>query len=177
MKKAFFLMILFIAVIALPAWAEGMKTYTNEQYGYSLQYPESWDKQLEELSIFTITCLEEEMPVVISAVCDDLSAEDLAMDYNSLMEKSVADMRSQLEEAGMGLVTVTASGPDTVNALPAYKLDMQVKIMDLITMKNSNVIVKNGDSIIVLSLTAEDSVFDKYAPVWEAVKNSLQLTR
>ncbi len=177
MMKKFYIAVMAIMLLALPLAAEGLKTYTNGEYGFSLEYSEVWENQLDLGPLLTLTILDEDMPVVFSAIAESLAVEDQQGDLDLSVDEAIEMIQAQLEDIGLASIEVLESGYTTQNEIPALHLNLKISILDLIYMKMDNVIVKNGGNLIFLSYLAEESVYDKHAPDYAAIKSSFRLAK
>lgn len=174
MRKSW-LIALVMMVLALPLVAEGLNTYTSEEFGFSLDYSDAWENQLDIGPLLTLTILDEEMPVVFSAIAESLAAEERMGELDLSVDEALEMIHAQLEDIGLASLEVLESGNTTLNEIPALHLNLKISILDLIYMKMDSMIVKNGSNLIFLSYLAEESVYDKHASDYAAIKSSFRL--
>ncbi len=177
MSRIFTLALLaFLLIITVPAWADDWETYSSNKYGFSLDYPSSWEQQIDDDALLTLTYLEEEMPVIIAVMSEPLSEEDKAAGVEQVVNKLLTEIQADLEEQGLSDLEITDLSEVDLNGIPATRLSLSVTFMELIFMSMENIILWNEDNAIYLTYMAEDTVFDTHYPTWKTLMESFKLT-
>lgn len=168
-------LILILVAMAMPIWAEAWKTYTNEDFGFSLEYPEDWIKQIDENSLLTLTSPSESMPVVITLMTEPFVEEDFEEGYDNLLESAITDIQDGLEIFGEDLVRIDQRGEIDFNGIPAYRFDLVIDLLDIMSMRMENTLIRLGGDLLILSFAADQSLFESYSETFEAIRKSFRL--
>ena len=170
MRKA--LLLLLLALAAMPAWAASSKSYTNPEFLYAVDYPETW--HLRELGkAVTISSPKEseldKFSENVQIVAEDLRAfpDVTLMDYHKKgsenARKFLTDFRS-LEEAR----TEWLDRETVVMLYTATVHGERYKFKDYKFML--------GRTAYVLTYTAREADFDSYLTQAENIMRSLRVS-
>ncbi|MBW6514608.1 MAG: hypothetical protein K0B87_07620 [Candidatus Syntrophosphaera sp.] len=168
-------LIMIMAVLALPAGAEAWKTYVNEYYGFSLDYPEDWAKQIDENSLITLTSPDELMPVVMTIMTEPVEEGEFEDGYSKLLESAINDIQSQLDIFTEDLVRIENRGEVDLNGLPAYRFDLVIELLDFFSMRMANTLVRLEGNLLILSFAADTAIFDSHSETFDAIRSSFRL--
>ena len=169
------IMIAILALAALPAWAEaGWATLNSAEHGFSLDYPDDWDAQINEGALLALSKLEADLPLVIAvaAEADSTSAEEGIMP--AYLEAEMASLEQEISALGFGDAVTLERGYSQVNNLPAYVLDLKLDFMGMAEMRMYNVIVDLGPSLVLLSFSGENGAYNNNADIFARMRNSLR---
>ncbi len=168
-------LIAILTLAALPAWAEaGWTTLNSAEHGFSLDYPDDWETQLNAGALLALSKLEAGLPLVIAvaAEADSTSAEAGIIPTN--LEAEMASLEQEIAALGLGDAVTLERGSSQVNGLPAYVLDLKLDFMGMAEMRMYNVIVDLGSSLVYLSFSGENSAYENNADIFARMQNSLR---
>jgi hypothetical protein len=161
--------------MSMPAWAEGIKSLTNREYGFSLDYPDDWEVQLDENMIFSLAKLDEDMPVSFQILTMPESELELDGSYLKILENTLGMLPEDLNLQENELFEILDDSDYLLNGIPAKKLNLRLNLFDLVTWRMDNTFIQMDGKMICLSSSAEDSVFDKYTDKFDAIMKSFRL--
>jgi hypothetical protein len=175
MKRYVLLLMLVMSIqLVLATTDTTWKTYNNPQYGFSIQYPGDWEVQINEDALFTVTKLDEEMPVVFMVLADTLKEVKNSINREEEIDQEIASLTEMLEEQGLTDLEVIQRADTLLNEQPAYQITFRVSVLGLIFLKWDNLIVSSGNNEIYFICYAEESSFEDYTSIFEQIKHSIR---
>lgn len=174
--KAIAILTALLTFAILPVWAkDGWKTLDSAEYGFSVDYPDGWEIQVPDDALFTLTNMNEGLPLVIAVVAqhDTLTESEGMIPVD--LEAEMADMEKEISGLGLGESVVISRGYCEVKDFEAYKLDMELSLSGMAVLSMRNIIVDVGPSWVLLSFSWVDDAYDKHGETFEQMLDSIRV--
>jgi serine/threonine-protein kinase len=191
-NKAILLLLLFfivpisgvtmLAVVKQPALAQqttpkSLLTYQNSTYGIKLQYPSSWDKEVNGTKQDTETDIVTFYPPASNSNASlDVSIDDISDEKGISLAQYANDGLSDLKQSLHNFKSIGLTTNNTLAGLPAYK-SLYTYVDGKNTFKDMEIGVIKGDKAYILTYEAGTDEFDKYLPTIQQTLNSFQITK
>lgn len=151
----------------------GMRVYRSVEHGLSLHFPASWsarERAFGTLVSFLSPPENAQDPIIENI---NILAQDFPHDRPSLFEYTVGTIAA-LKAANPGLIFLSSAGI-SIGSNPAYAVTYD-EPSESGTMRFRQVWTIVGGRAYLLTLTATPDTFDEFAPVFDAMMQSMVLT-
>lgn len=174
--KATAILIALLALAFLPLGAEaGWATLNSAEYGFSLDYPDDWDTQINDGALLAIAKIENDLPLVIAVAAEPILEGDENGLFAPDLEKTMEEVEAEILALGLGEAVVIERGESELNGFPAYVLDLKLVLVDILEMRMYNIVVDQGENSVYLSFSAECGAYEDNLEIFDRVKNSFRL--
>ena len=101
--KATAILIALLALAFLPLGAEaGWATLNSAEYGFSLDYPDDWDTQINDGALLAIAKIENDLPLVIAVAAEPILEGDENGLFAPDLEKTMEEVEAEILALGSG---------------------------------------------------------------------------
>lgn len=179
MRKLAFMLALLVFLGAVSLTADtSLLTYTNTEYGYTIDYPADWDVTPSEAGAFVaMTMLESGIPATLAVTATPIDPEDAEKTFDELMEEALGDFEGDMDEQlmGMGTIEVRQSGEIRLNGFRAFEAEVYMSLMGMLEFSSYTVFTVHNGNLITMLYTYDDAFLAANAKMFEDIKNSFRL--
>ncbi|MFZ0511935.1 MAG: PsbP-related protein [Candidatus Nitrosopolaris sp.] len=150
-------------------------TYANSTYGIKMQYPSSWDKQVNVTKQGTETDVVTFYPRAMNSNASlAVSIDDISDVKGIPLAKYASDKFSDLKHQIQDFKLIGSTTNNTLTGSPAYK-SMYTYGTPQNTTKGMEIGAIKGDKVFILTYEAGANEYDKYLPIVQQLIKSFQI--
>ena len=175
-KHMVVLLALLMLGLAMSAYGTVWKTFSSQEYGYSLKYPSGWEVSTLDERSFTITTPGEGlMPTVVLVMVEDIDDSDYEASFEDTMEEAMQEIQDEIVADGMATLTVVDQELVEINGHDSYWTHLDMSIMGMFSMRMDLYIFQHKDHLIILSFTTDSEGFQDNSEVFGTIIDSFKL--
>jgi len=170
------LLALLMLSLSVAVFAETWKTFSSEDYGYSLKYPGSWQEVTALDEAFSVMHTGDSMmPTIIMVVAKDIEEEYYDKSFEENIQQAIEEFQNDLGLEGMGTFEVKNQEAVDVNGHEGYWVQMNISVMEMFNMRVDLYRFEHKDHIIILSFNGDAESYQDNSEVFDAVVGSFNL--
>ena len=161
------------AVFAQHTTTANLLTYENSTNDIKLQYPSSWDKDLNVSSPDVVTFYPS---AVNSNASLTVTVDNISDEKGIPLTQYASDSISDLKQSLKNFKLVGSSTNDVLAGLPAYN-STYTYVDGNVVLKDMEIGAIKGNNVYIVTYEAGINEYDTYLPIIQELINSFQLAK
>jgi serine/threonine-protein kinase len=160
------------AVLAQRTTTANVLTYENSTNDIKLQYPSSWDKDLNVSSPDVVTFYPS---AVNSNASLTVTVDDISDEKGIPLARYASDSNDAIKHETKDFKLVGSTTNNTLAGLPAYKSTYSYEGDNNTKVQGMEIGAIKGDKVYIFTYEAGPNEYDKYLPIVQQLIKSFQI--